>query len=90
MNTSCNWSGFEFHWTRLRGVCDTYWLGSSTEKSKAEKDGVPTNLPTPSGESSKCYDILFDTILIVIPSFPLLFVDFFMYESLVYKTFTSF
>ena len=66
MSISYNWSGFEFHWTRLSGVCDAYWLGTSIEKSKAENNGVPTNLPTASGESSKCYDILFDTILIVI------------------------
>ena len=73
-------------------VCDTHWLGTATKKSKAGNNGVPTNLPTASSDSTKCYDILYDTIEIVITtsSFFLLFVGLFMYESLVYKTFTSF
>ena len=58
MRFSCNWSTFESRWTRLSAVCDTYWLGTSTEKSMVENDGVQTNLPTASNESSKCYDIV--------------------------------
>ena len=58
MSISCNWSGFESHWTNLSGVCDTYWLGTATEKSKARNEGVPTNLLTASDDDTKCYDIV--------------------------------
>ena len=66
MSISYNWSGFKSHWTRLSGISDIDCLCIATEKSKARNNVVPTNLPTTSGDSIKSYDILYDTIVIVI------------------------
>ena len=66
MSISCNWSGFESHWTLLNGVCDTHWFGTAIEKSKARNNVVPTNLSTAFDDDTKRYDVLYDTTVIVI------------------------
>ena len=55
------WFGFESRSTRLSGVYDVYWFGTSIEKSKPRNNVVPINLPTASADNSKCYDVLIDT-----------------------------
>ena len=66
MSISYNWFRFESHWTHLRDICDANWLGTTSEKSKAENNVVPINLPTTSGDNRKCYDKLYYTIMVVI------------------------
>ena len=65
VSISCNWSGFKFHWIRLNGVCDTHQLGIATKNSKVGNDVVPTNLLTAYSDSTKRYDILCNTTMIV-------------------------
>ena len=66
MSISYNWSRYKSHWTRLSSICDIDWLGTATKKSKAGNSVVPTNLPTTSSDSDKSYNILYNTIVIVI------------------------
>ena len=69
MSILYNWSGFESHFICLSGICDIDWLGSASEKSKARND-VPTNLLIAFGDNTKSYNVLCDTIVIVITTPP--------------------
>ena len=66
MSISYNWYEYESHWTCLSGIYDIDWFGTTFEKSKVENNVVITNLSTTSGNNDKCYDILYNTTVIVI------------------------